>query len=135
MIDLLFMFLTLCVFFMFVCFSSDVNGEFIQHLFSESHVARSFLVHPSGTVSMLKFFECRCFAECLPYVLFISASPSACCDCSAIRRIAFGQCVGQVAFCLPSFLPILTTLFSNYDGSCVICKIQILCSCVFEFLC
>ena len=33
MIDGLFMFLTLCVFFVFVCFSSDVNDVFIQHFF------------------------------------------------------------------------------------------------------
>ena len=61
MIDVLFMFLTPCVFFMFVCFSSDVNDEFIRHLFSESHVARSFLVHPSGTVSKLKFLSAGVF--------------------------------------------------------------------------
>ena len=48
--------------------------------------------------------------------LFVSASPPACCDCSLMRRIAFGQCVTQVALCLVSFLQILATLFSNDDG-------------------
>ena len=83
----------------------------------------------------LEIDKCRCFPECLPYILFTSASPSASCDCSAILRIAFGPCVTHVAFCLVSFLQILTTLFSNDDGSCEFCKMQMMRSCVFEILC
>ena len=67
--------------------------------------------------------------------LFVSASPPACCDCSVMRRIVLGPCVTQVALCLVSFLQILTTLFSNGDGSCEFSKMQMMRSCVFEILC
>ena len=111
----LFMFLTFCVFFMFVCFSSDVNDEFSQHPFSESHVTRSFLVHPSETsclcptwnwqVQVLRgVFAVRLVHQCQPTsVLWLQRNSSDCvwtvswADRAVIRYIymVFCECLSN----------------------------------------
>ena len=79
----------------------------------------------------LEIDKCRCFAECLPYILFTSASPPACCDCCAIRRIACGPCIELIMlwFVIFTWFSVSIWILCSW---CEIRKIQIVCSCVFE---
>ena len=67
---------------------------------SEGYGTRSFLVLPSEMfcVFLGGNWQGQVLLGVTVIFLFVSASPPACCDCSVMRRIAFGPCVRQVAF-------------------------------------
>ena len=143
----LFMFLTLCVFFMFVCFSSDVNDDFIQHPFSESLVTRSFLVHPSETSCLCRTWNwqvqvlrgviaIRYVYQCQPTsVLWLQRNSS--------------DCVWTMSWADRAVIRYIYMVFREYLSNswyshgfqwvfelCVVgatfVKLKIVCSCVFE---